>query len=113
PQPPPLRSGRSPLSAQLPDEARYHSRDLFAFKSVMTPDRPLVPAGYGNEPMEMMETSGGLSAAAPDVARVRAAMNVKPYTPLGRPAVDSLLSSAATNGGNGHGFDWMTFDQVT
>jgi CubicO group peptidase (beta-lactamase class C family) len=106
-----LRSGRSLLSAQLPDEARYHSRDLFAFPSVMTPARPQVPAGYGNEPMEMMETSGGLSAAAPDLARILAAMNVKPYTPLGRPAVDSLLSSAATNGG--HGFDWMSFDQAT
>lgn len=108
-----LRSGRSLLSAQHPDEARYHARDLMVAQSVMTPNRPLVPVGYGNEPMEMMETSGGLSAAAPDLARILAAMNVRPYTPLGRPAVDSLLSSAAVNGGNGHGFDWVSFDQAT
>jgi len=35
-------------------------------------------------------------------------MNAKPYSPLGRPAVDSMLHAAAINGGNGHGFDWLT-----
>jgi CubicO group peptidase (beta-lactamase class C family) len=108
-----LRSGRSLLAAQLPDEARFHSRDLQVSSSVMTADRPLVPAGYGNEPLEMMETSGGLSAAAPDLARILAAMNVKPYSPLGRPAVDSLLAQAAIGGANGHGFDWLTFDAAS
>jgi CubicO group peptidase (beta-lactamase class C family) len=110
-----LRSARSLLSAQLPDEARHHSRDLVLFPSVMTPSQPLVPAGYGNVHFETMETSGGLSAAAPDLARILAAMNAKPYTPLGRPAVDSLLEKAAKNGrnGNGHGFDEMTFDPAS
>lgn len=105
-----LRPGRSLVSAQPPGEARYHPRDLVLSPSVMTPAQPLVPAGYGNEPMEMMETSGGLSAAAPDLARILAAMNAKPYSPLGRPAVDNLLAQASVGGGNGHGFDWLSFD---
>jgi CubicO group peptidase (beta-lactamase class C family) len=100
-----LRPGQSLLSAQAANEARHHPRDLTLFPSVMTPSRPLVPAGYGNEHLETMETSGGLSAAATDIARILAAMSAKPYSPLGRPAVDSLLQQAAINGQNGHGFD--------
>jgi CubicO group peptidase (beta-lactamase class C family) len=100
-----LRTARSLWAAQPPDEARHHSRDLLLQQSVMTPARPLVPREYGDENLETMETSGGLSAAAPDLARVLAALNARPYTPLGRPAVDSLLHHASVNGRNGHGFD--------
>lgn len=53
-----------------------------------------------------MTASGGLSAAAPDLARVLAAMNSRPYTPLGRTTVDSLLASASAGNG-GHGFDQL------
>lgn len=106
-----LRTARSLLATQPSGEARYHARDLVLGQSVMSPARPLVPREYGDENLETMETSGGLSAAAPDLARVLAAMNARPYTPLGRPAVDSLLQQAAVHGGNGHGFDWLdTFD---
>jgi len=102
-----LRPARSLLAAQPADEARYHSRDLSVAQSVMTPARPLVQRGYGDESLEMMETSGGLSGAVTDVARLLAAMNARPYTPLGRSAVESLLRSAAVNNRNGHGFDWL------
>jgi CubicO group peptidase (beta-lactamase class C family) len=102
-----LRTARALLSAQPADEARYHSRTLALARSVMSSQRPLVPGGYGDEHLEMMETSGGLSGAVTDIARILAAMNVRPYTPLGRPAVESLILSAAANGANGHGFDWL------
>ena len=64
----------------------------------MSPSRPIVPRGYGDEHFETRETSGGLSGAVVDVARLLAAMNAKPYTPLGRPAVESLLAHAAVTG---------------
>jgi CubicO group peptidase (beta-lactamase class C family) len=97
-----LHTARSLLADQPKCEARHHPRDLVLVPSVMSPDRPLVPREYGDENLETMETSGGLSAAAPDLVRILAAMTAKPYTPLGRPAVDSLLSNAV---GGGHGFD--------
>jgi CubicO group peptidase (beta-lactamase class C family) len=105
-----IRSARSLLTAQPSDEARFHSRDLLLQTSVMTPDRPLVPREYGDENLETMEASGGLSAAATDLARVLAALNSKPYTPLGRPAVQRLLERASitmplTGRPGGHGFD--------
>lgn len=70
----------------------------------MSNDRPLVPAGYGDEHYETTEGSGGLSGAVVDVARILAAMNARPYSPLGRPAVESLLTEAVRTGA-GHGFD--------
>ena len=105
-----IRTSRSLLAAQAPDEARYHSRDLRLAKSVMSPGRPLVPREYGDEHLETMEGSGGLSAAAVDLVRVLAAMSATPYTPLGRPTVDRLLDKASasmpgTNRPGGHGFD--------
>jgi hypothetical protein len=100
-----IRAGRSLLSAQLPDEARYHSRDLELRQSVMDDARPLVPRDYGDENLETMETSGGLSGAVTDLARILAAMNAKPYTPLGRPVVEQMLKSADSV--DGHGFDWL------
>jgi hypothetical protein len=75
-------------------------------QSVMTNNRPLVPVGYGDEHYEVTEGSGGLSGAVVDVARLLAAMNARPYTPLGRPAVESLLQEAVKPG-KGHGFDWL------
>ncbi|MGH8480688.1 MAG: serine hydrolase [Gammaproteobacteria bacterium] len=106
-----LRTARSLLAAQPAGEARHHPRDLELHPSVMTPERPLVPREYGDENLETMETSGGLSAAAPDLVRLLAAMNAKPYTPLGRPAVDSLLAHAGNGGG--HGFDSLQLFDVS
>jgi CubicO group peptidase (beta-lactamase class C family) len=101
-----LRVARSLLAHQKPDEARYHPRDLGMVRSIMSNDQPLVPRGYGDEHFETREGSGGLSGAVVDVARILAAMNAKPYTPLGRPAVESLLTEAAKPA-RGHGFDWL------
>jgi CubicO group peptidase (beta-lactamase class C family) len=99
-----LRVARTNLSAQPSGEARYHSRELGVRTSVMSPDRPVVPQGYGEYNLETMEASGGLSAAAPDLARILAAMNSKPQSPLGRKAVEALLKGAV-EGQGGHGFD--------
>jgi CubicO group peptidase (beta-lactamase class C family) len=99
-----LRVARSLLAHQKPDEARYHPRNLGMGQSVMSNNRPLVPVGYGNEHYEATTGSGGLSGAVVDVARILAAMNARPYTPLGRLAVESLLQEAVGSG-KGHGFD--------
>ena len=100
-----VRAGRSLRSTQPADEARYHSRDLELHDTVMDESKALVPREYGDENLETMEGSGGLSAAVTDYARLLAAMNSRPYTPLGSPAVDQLLKSA--DAVNGHGFDWL------
>ena len=102
-----LRVARSRLLDQKQDDARYHSRDLFVNRSVMSGNTtnfgPLVPRGYGAENLELIEASGGLTAAVVDLARIMAAMNVEPYSPLG-PAVKSMLKNAIDKEG-GHGFD--------
>jgi CubicO group peptidase (beta-lactamase class C family) len=100
-----LHTARAQLALQPAGEARHHPRDMRLQTSVMTSDGRLVPLEYGDENLETMEPSGGLSAAAPDLVRVLAAMNLRPYSPLGRPAVDRLLQHASINGRNGHGFD--------
>ncbi|MFN0139928.1 MAG: serine hydrolase [Pyrinomonadaceae bacterium] len=103
-----IRSARSKLIDQAKDEARYHSRDLELHQTVMSGSpsqtRALVPREYGDENLETMEASGGLSAAVTDLARILAAMNSEPYTPLGRKAVDNMLKNAENNSG-GYGFD--------
>ena len=99
-----LRIARSLLAHQKPGEARYHPRNLGMGQSVMSNNRPLVPVGYGDEHYEVTAGSGGLSGAVVDVARILAAMNARPYTPLGRLPVESLLSEAVSAGA-GHGFD--------
>jgi CubicO group peptidase (beta-lactamase class C family) len=107
-----LRSARSLLASQLPDEARYHPRETLTLlppRSVMDPAQPFVGLDYGDENLENLTVAGGLSGAAPDVARVLAALSLRPYTPLGRPAADTLLAAAAQAGG--HGFDG-TLDQL-
>ena len=103
-----IHSARSRLADQPAGEGRHHPRSLALGVSVMEESRPLVRAGYGGENLDMMDASGGLSAAAVDYARLLAAMNAAPYTPLGRPAVDQLLKSA--NASPGHGFDQLSKD---
>ena len=107
-----MRSSRSLVSAQLADEARYHSPDLQLVNSVMSPDQPWVGREYGDENMERMEASGGLSVAVVDFARVLAALNVpgskRKQLPLelSRSEVLAMLRAAA-NSFRGHGFDSM------
>ena len=102
-----LRSARTLITDQPADEARHHPRWPSPVRSVMSAAQPTVLGGYGEFNIETMTASGGLSAAAPDLVRVLAAMNARPYTPLGRTAVDSLLASARAGNG-GHGFDGLT-----
>ena len=60
--------------------------------------------GPGEDKNQTFAASGGFAAAALDYARLLAALNCKPYNPLGRTVVNSLISSAKASG-KGHGFD--------
>ncbi|MFI5386395.1 MAG: hypothetical protein ACHQ50_09775 [Fimbriimonadales bacterium] len=70
-----IRDSRSLKKDQPADEAVYYARPYETAKSVMSPDQPNVEIGYGNTNMENQEGSGGLSAAATDIARILAALN--------------------------------------
>jgi CubicO group peptidase (beta-lactamase class C family) len=106
-----IRRARSLLADQPTDEARYrvglgrdHIRVLSLARSVMSDARPLVPMGYGQEPMEIHESDGGLSAAMTDLARLIAIMISRRDSPALRgDTVREMLSNAATR--HGHGFD--------
>ncbi|WP_119270652.1 serine hydrolase [Taklimakanibacter deserti] len=89
---------------QKPEDARHHARELTVVKSVMSPDRPFVHWGHGEDNYQTFAASGGFAAAALDYARLLAALNCKPYNPLGSTTVDSLIGSAKASG-KGHGFD--------
>ena len=77
-----IRRAPTRLEDQPADEARYRHRiivpikgdpnelDIAVTPSVMSDSRPWVPLGYGNEQYEKQEGSGGLSAAATDLARL-------------------------------------------
>ncbi|MGP0093045.1 MAG: serine hydrolase domain-containing protein [Xanthobacteraceae bacterium] len=76
-----IRASRSLLSQQPPDEASYDSAGQTG-KSVMSPNQPVVPAGYGDYNLDNMQGAGGLSAAATDMARILATMNVNDNNPI-------------------------------
>jgi CubicO group peptidase (beta-lactamase class C family) len=103
-----LRVSRSLTSAQAPDEAGYHSPDLTLQTSVMSPGQPPVSRDYGDENLEKMEPSGGLSVAPVDYARVLAALNIKSSNQplLPNSEITSMLTLAAKSY-RGHGFDGM------
>jgi hypothetical protein len=73
-----IRSTTDLISAQPADEARYQAAeidasspsDLQVAPSLMSPDQPPVPAGYGNCELAIAQGSGGLSAATTDLARL-------------------------------------------
>ena len=75
-----IRSAVDLLSGQLYDEARYQAAgidpnvpsDLQVDHSLMTPDQPLIPAGYGDDELSLTQGAGGLSAAVTDMARLAA-----------------------------------------
>jgi len=103
-----IRRARSLLAAQEPDEARYRTGtvgsngdarlDIATAKSVMSDDRPLVPAGYGDTQLERIEGSGGLSAASTDLARLIAILLSTSDNPaLKRATVTDMMINAVKN----------------
>lgn len=66
----------SPLDAQPGDEAFYDVNLMPLQPSVLSPQQPLVPFGYGTTSFEINAGDGGLSASAADLARVLAALNI-------------------------------------
>ena len=114
-----MRSSVDLVSEQLQHEARYQAAaidsafpsDLQVDSSQMTPDQPLVAAGYGDEELAIGQGAGGLSAATPDVARLIAILiDQNDNSALKRATIAAMLSDAAalTAAGNqraGYGLD--------
>ena len=116
-----IRSSVDLLSGQPYDEARYQAAgidpnvpsDLQVATSLMTPDQPLVPAGYGDDQLSLTQGPGGLSAAVTDVARLTAILISQNDNPALQRAtiVNDMLSPAAAcaaahpGGRAGYGLD--------
>lgn len=116
-----IERARSLIKDQEPTEARYRMSvvgadgearlNIAIAKSVMTNARPLVPVGYGHEQYEKQEGSGGLTAAATDLARIVAIMLSTSDNPaLKRSTITSMMMNAVTAGSTfgqraGHGWD--------
>ena len=116
---------------QLPNEARYRITtqgsndtndlrfDLAVDRSVMSDLQPLVPVGYGTEHYEKQEGSGGLSAAATDIARLIAILMLQKDSPaMKRSTIDLMLNNAVAaqmkwGGRAGHGFDGERCTPIT
>jgi CubicO group peptidase (beta-lactamase class C family) len=119
-----VRSSRSLLSAQPADEARYHPRPLQTWRSVMATGQPMCLVGYGTDNLENLAGGGGLSAAAPDVARVLAALNSNYMNPMMSPTMiqtwlQNAQNATSTLTGPGdehhgyHGWDSVQTDPTT
>ena len=117
-----VRSAFTVASAQPADEARYHSRPLSTAASVMATGQPLCALGYGEWNLENCGGGGGLSAAATDVARVLAALDVSLNNPMmSAGTLHTWLSNAATatatlsgpDAHGYHGFDNVSVDSAT
>ena len=133
-----LRQSVSLIGDQAPDEARYQLRYLNdkdaqgkqlakqrafdTWASVRTPDQPLVPVQYGSWSAENLDGAGGLSAAAPDMARLVAMLSSGTANPVLKAAtLNQLLASAATctatylgpDKHGYHGFDGVTVEDAT
>jgi CubicO group peptidase (beta-lactamase class C family) len=118
-----IRVAMSRVDMQQPNEARYRittqgSNDtndlrfnLSVDRSVMSDLQPLVPLGYGTEHYEKQEGSGGLSAAATDIARLIAILMLQNDSPaMKRSTIDLMLNNAVAaqmkfGSRAGHGFD--------
>jgi CubicO group peptidase (beta-lactamase class C family) len=106
-----IRGARSLIADQLLDEARYSTnsnrdrqRDIPLWPSVVSDGQPLVPIGYGTQPLEVAEGAGGVSPALTDLARLIAIMIDKNDNPaLRRDTVRQMLTRAAAT--KGHGLD--------
>jgi len=103
-----IRLAHSLITAQLPNEARYHSPDLILQRSVMSDDQPLVGRDYGDEAFEALAPPGGISASAPAMARIIAFYSSQ-ATPSEIPtlpyAKTEAILKASKNSFRGHGFD--------
>jgi CubicO group peptidase (beta-lactamase class C family) len=114
-----IRSAVDLVSAQAGDEARYQAAaingplfsDLTVGNSLMTPDQPLVPSGYGDGELAIGQGAGGLSGATTDIARLIAILIDKKDNPaLKRKTIVSMLKdgaalTAAGMGRAGYGLD--------
>jgi CubicO group peptidase (beta-lactamase class C family) len=109
-----IRQGRSLITSQHPDEARYQDQDLILGPSQMSDSEPLVPDQYGADFQKKIdEGSGGLSGAATDLARLVAILISQNDNPaMKRTTITDILSagaalSAAGFGRAGYGFDYV------
>jgi CubicO group peptidase (beta-lactamase class C family) len=104
-----IRAAVDLVADQPSDEARYQAAsfgpsplwvsDLPVAPSLMTPDQPLVAAGYGDDEIAVGGGGGGLSGAATDVARLVAILlNTKNNSALKRVTLEQMLSQGAVLG---------------
>jgi CubicO group peptidase (beta-lactamase class C family) len=99
------------IGVQPADEARYHSPNMSVEENSISPGGNLVPAQYGGNNLALTDASGGMSAAAVDLARIMAALNAPQGTGmLSKNSVNQMLGNAAANTAAmlwpaGHGFD--------
>jgi CubicO group peptidase (beta-lactamase class C family) len=115
-----IRGSIELVGAQLPDESRYQAAGIDAgapmalqvANSVMSPDQPMVAAGYGDTNWLTAQGAGGLSGAMPDLARLVSIFIDQHDNPaLKRATITSMLNRAAavfTEFGNnraGYGLD--------
>ncbi len=109
-----IRRAASLIAAQPAGEARYQSPTLALQLSDMTDARPLVPAEYGDEQLEIADGSGGLTGAVVDQARLIAALQTKNDTGmLPRTSVTAMLNAGAALTSAGLGRAGYGFDAVT
>ena len=91
-----VRASATLPASQAADEARYHSRPPTTSRSVMVTFTPLCAQAYGESNLENLGGGGGLSAAAVDVARLVAALNVTDNNPLmNQTTLQQWLTNAA------------------
>ncbi|HXW30411.1 MAG TPA: hypothetical protein VEK55_13695 [Xanthobacteraceae bacterium] len=92
------------VGAQLPDEPRYQAAGIGAgapvalqvAQSVMSPNQPMVAAGFGDSNWLTSQGAGGLSGAMPDLARLVAIFIDQQDNPaLKRSTITSMLNRAA------------------
>ncbi len=109
-----IRRAVSLVADQPPDEARYQDYDLIVDASQMSEPQPLVPDMYGDLQLEIMEGSGGLTGAVPDVARLIAILISQQDNPASTRAtlVNMLSAGAALSTAGfaraGYGFDFVS-----
>jgi CubicO group peptidase (beta-lactamase class C family) len=114
-----IRASTDLVIDQPADEARYQAAgidtsapsDLQVDVSQMTPAQPLVAVGYGTDQLAVSQGSGGLSAAAVDLAMLAAMLMCERDTPaMKRTTIEEMLSRAASRRASGfdragYGFD--------
>jgi CubicO group peptidase (beta-lactamase class C family) len=113
-----LRLATDLIGAQPEGEARYQAcidftipwlADLPIVTSQMTPDQPMVAAGYGDDHLSLTQGNAGLSAAVTDLARLPAILIDPADNPvLKRATIAKMLNDAlatAVGPRAGYGFD--------